>query len=59
MLIVKYRNIHLLTIKDVFELCLADYRIDVQGLGEAAPAVQGSDDDARARNRRAVILEQK
>ena len=34
-------------------------RIDVQGLGEGAPAVQGSDDDARARNRRAVILEQK
>ena len=33
-------------------------RIDVQGLGEGAPAVQGSDDDARARNRRAVILEQ-
>ena len=34
-------------------------RIDVLGLGEGAPAVQGSDDDARARNRRAVILEQK
>ena len=45
-----------------FTLCfvntLLSQRIDVQGLGEAAPAVQGSDDDARARNRRAVILEQ-
>ena len=34
-------------------------RIDIQGLGESATAVQGSDEDARARNRRAVIAEQK
>jgi outer membrane protein OmpA-like peptidoglycan-associated protein len=34
-------------------------RIDIQALGETAPAVQGNDEDARARNRRAVIVEQK
>ena len=36
---------------------ISSNRIDIQGLGESAPAVQGSDEDARARNRRAVILE--
>lgn len=34
-------------------------RIDIQAFGETAPAVQGNDEDARARNRRAVIVEQK
>ena len=38
---------------------ISSNRIDIQGLGESAPAVQGSDEDARARNRRAVIAEQK
>ena len=37
---------------------ISSNRIDIQGLGESAPAVQGSDEDAIARNRRVVILEQ-
>ena len=32
-------------------------RIDIQAFGETAPAIQGNDVDARARNRRAVIVE--
>ena len=32
-------------------------RIDIQAFGESMPAVPGDDEDARAKNRRAVILE--
>jgi outer membrane protein OmpA-like peptidoglycan-associated protein len=34
-------------------------RIDTQALGNNVPAIRASDEDAKARNRRAVILEQK
>jgi len=34
-------------------------RIDTQALGKSAPAIKESDEDAKARNRRAVIAEQK
>ena len=34
-------------------------RIDIQALGKNAPVIRESDEDAKARNRRAVILEQK
>ena len=34
-------------------------RIDIQAFGETAPALQGDDEDARARNRRAVIVPMK
>jgi len=33
-------------------------RIDTQALGKSAPVIKESDEDAKARNRRVVILEQ-
>ena len=35
------------------------YRIETQALGKSAPVIRESDEDAHARNRRAVIVEQK